>query len=45
MMGYQIDPECPEFDELNEDFELGRQTAEYDPAPYLGDIGDDDCTD
>ena len=45
MSGYQIDPECPAFDELNDDYELSRQTAEYDPMPTLGEIEDVDCMD
>ena len=45
MSGYQIDPECPDLAELNDDFELSRQTAEYDPMPTLEEIEGTDCLD
>lgn len=34
MNDYNIDPECDEIEELSDDFELNRDTDEYDSISY-----------
>lgn len=40
---FSIDPECQAIDELDQDYELRRDTKEYDPISKQ-DV-DDDCRD
>ena len=48
MNSYNIDPEGVDqecISALDDEFELHRQTAEYDPQPCLEESEDDDCMD